>query len=64
MEVRKSETAGKEDKYVIMILLMVRVSSLPSQYLYPLAAQLHDHPVIFYDQLGCGKSDEPKDLSL
>ena len=22
-----------------------------------------NRPIIFYDQLGCGKSDEPKDVS-
>ncbi|CAB9529536.1 Proline iminopeptidase (Partial), partial [Seminavis robusta] len=36
--------------------------SLPSQYLYPLVSHLSlDRPIIFYDQLGCGKSDEPKE---
>ena len=28
-------------------------------YLEPLAALGEDRPVIFYDQLGCGKSDKP-----
>jgi proline iminopeptidase len=32
--------------------------------LEPLAALRDDRPVIFYDQLGCGKSDIPTDLSL
>ena len=40
--------------------------SLPSQYLYPLVENLDSsrRPIIFYDQLGCGKSDEPKEKEL
>ena len=40
--------------------------SLPSQYLYPLVENLDSkrRPVLFYDQLGCGKSDEPKEKEL
>eukprot|EP00567_Pseudictyota_dubia_P009610 CAMPEP_0197446296 /NCGR_PEP_ID=MMETSP1175-20131217/11277_1 /TAXON_ID=1003142 /ORGANISM="Triceratium dubium, Strain CCMP147" /LENGTH=382 /DNA_ID=CAMNT_0042977381 /DNA_START=215 /DNA_END=1363 /DNA_ORIENTATION=+ len=38
--------------------------SLPSQYLYPLAEQFPDRSVIFYDQLGCGKSCSPSDLGV
>lgn len=35
--------------------------SLPSQYLYPIVDIVHNNkPILFYDQLGCGKSDEPK----
>ena len=30
-------------------------------YLSPLSALAADRPVIFYDQLGCGKADSPKD---
>ncbi|MEU4338631.1 proline iminopeptidase-family hydrolase [Micromonospora lupini] len=33
-------------------------------YLEPLAALADDRPVIFYDQLGCGRSDIPDDSSL
>ena len=33
-------------------------------YLEPLEALASDHPVIFFDQLGCGKSDQPDDVSL
>ncbi len=33
-------------------------------YLLPLAALAADRPVIFYDQLGCGKADSPHDESL
>ena len=33
-------------------------------YLEPLEALRDDRPVVFYDQLGCGKSDIPDDTSL
>lgn len=33
-------------------------------YLEPLEALASDRPVIFFDQLGCGKSDKPDDISL
>src|SRR5215813_11886649 len=33
-------------------------------YLEPLQALAADRPVVFYDQLGCGKSDQPTDRSL
>lgn len=33
-------------------------------YLEPLEVLAKDRPVIFYDQLGCGKSDQPADDSL
>ena len=32
--------------------------------LEPLKALAQDRPVVFYDQLGCGNSDRPEDLSL
>ena len=34
--------------------------SVPSDYLYPLTAVVPYRTIIFYDQLGCGKSDEPE----
>lgn len=37
---------------------------VPSYYLKPLDGLADDRPVIFYDQLGCGKSDHPTDTSL
>src|SRR5262249_9694211 len=37
---------------------------MPSDYLRPLELLADERPVIFYDQLGCGKSDRPKDPSL
>lgn len=33
-------------------------------YLEPLEALSDERPVIFYDQLGCGNSDKPSDISL
>src|SRR5262245_38772201 len=36
----------------------------PSDYLSPLAKLGDERPVVFYDQLGCGKSDRPTDKSL
>jgi proline iminopeptidase len=37
---------------------------VPSDYLFPLAALGDERPVIFYDQLGCGRSDRPDDGAL
>jgi len=36
----------------------------PHDYLEPLEALGDERPVIFYDQLGCGNSDKPNDISL
>lgn len=36
----------------------------PHDYLQPLRDLSNERPVIFYDQLGCGKSSKPADLSL
>jgi len=36
----------------------------PSYYLNPLAALADERPVIFYDQLGAGRSDRPTDVTL
>jgi len=36
----------------------------PHNYLNPLSALGKDRPVIFYDQLGAGKSDQPDDTTL
>ena len=38
--------------------------SVPSDYLLPLAKVVPYRSILFYDQLGCGASDEPKDASL
>jgi proline iminopeptidase len=36
----------------------------PHDYLEPLEALSDERPVVFYDQLGCGKSDRPSDKKL
>lgn len=36
----------------------------PHDYLEPLAALADERPVVFYDQLGCGKSDRPHNPRL
>ncbi len=36
----------------------------PHDYLRPLAALVPERPVIVYDQLGCGRSDQPEEPSL
>lgn len=38
--------------------------AIAHNYLNSLAALAKDRPVLFYDQLGCGKSDRPNDESL
>lgn len=38
--------------------------SVPSNYLRPLEDVVTDRSILFYDQLGCGKSDEPKETSF
>jgi proline iminopeptidase len=37
---------------------------MPSYYLENLAELSDGHPVVFYDQLGCGRADRPDDPSL
>lgn len=37
---------------------------VPHDYLESLAVLADERPIIFYDQLGCGKSDRPDDASL
>jgi len=37
---------------------------MPHDYLQPLEALSHERQVIFYDQLGCGRSDLPDDPNL
>ena len=38
--------------------------SIPSNYLYPLEQLVPYRSIVFHDQLGCGKSDEPNNISL
>lgn len=46
------------------LLLLHGGPGAPSYYLERLAALADERPVVFYDQLGCGRSDRPKDPSL
>jgi proline iminopeptidase len=46
------------------LLLLHGGPGFPSQYLEPLSALGDERPVVFYDQLGCGRSDHPVDPGL
>lgn len=46
------------------LLLLHGGPGVPSNYLNPLLALADERPVIIYDQLGAGKSDQPTDTSL
>jgi proline-specific peptidase len=46
------------------LLLLHGGPGVPSYYLKPLAALADERPVVFYDQLGCGRSPAPDDTSL
>jgi proline iminopeptidase len=37
--------------------------SLPSDYLYPLEHVVPYRSILYYDQIGCGRSDEPQQMS-
>jgi len=46
------------------VLLLHGGPGYPSDYLKPLERLADERPVIFYDQLGAGRSDRPKDITL
>lgn len=48
----------------IPLLLLHGGPGAPHDYLEPFEALSDERPVIFYDQLGCGNSDKPSDISL
>ncbi|HPQ29064.1 MAG TPA: proline iminopeptidase-family hydrolase [Desulfobacteraceae bacterium] len=52
------------DKKGIPLLTVHGGPGAPHQYLNPLQALANQRPVIFYDQLGCGRSDRPEDKNL
>jgi len=52
------------DRSGIPVLCLHGGPGMPHDYLEPLADLASSRPVIFYDQLGCGRSDRPADDSL
>jgi proline iminopeptidase len=46
------------------LLLLHGGPGVPSYYMNPLAKLGDERPVVFYDQLGCGRSDRPADSTL
>jgi proline iminopeptidase len=52
------------DKKKAPLLLLHGGPGFPSYYLTPLETLATDRPIIFYDQLGCGRSDKPGDTAL
>jgi len=52
------------DKAGIPLLVVHGGPGAPHDYLSNLEILANERPVIFYDQLGCGNSDRPSDISL
>jgi len=52
------------DKEGIPLVVLHGGPAFPHDYLTSLEALSDERPVIFYDQLGCGNSDRPSDMSL
>jgi proline iminopeptidase len=52
------------DKPGIPLLVLHGGPGAPHDYLESLEFLANDRPVVFYDQLGCGKSDRPSDTLL
>jgi proline-specific peptidase len=52
------------DRPGVPVLCLHGGPGMPHDYLEPLADLATSRPVIFYDQLGCGRSDRPADDSL
>jgi proline iminopeptidase len=52
------------DKKGIPLLTLHGGPGAPHDYFEPLETLADERPVIFYDQLGCGKSDRPSDTAL
>src|SRR6266478_2770424 len=53
-----------EEKAGVPLLTLHGGPGYPHDYLEPLEQLAYERPVIFYDQLGCGNSERPEDLSL
>lgn len=45
------------------VLVLHGGPSVPSDYLYPLVDFVPYRCMIFYDQIGCGRSSQPKDVN-
>ena len=52
------------DKPGIPLLALHGGPGMPSYYMKPLAELADERSVIFFDQLGCGRSDHPNDTTL
>lgn len=52
------------DKPGIPLLTLHGGPGMPSYYMSPLGNLANERPVIFFDQLGCGRSDHPNDTTL
>lgn len=57
-------TGSHGDGSATPLLVLHGGPGMPSYYLEPLAALAADRKVVFYDQLGCGRSERPDDASL
>src|SRR5438105_3799139 len=53
-----------EERAGIPLLVLHGGPGYPHDYLEPLERLADERPVIFYDQLGCGRSDRPPDKTL
>ena len=62
----KIENQVDKELRPLPVLVLHGGPGIPSDYLEPLGllASKHGRKVYFYDQLGCGNSDEPKDPSF
>ncbi len=58
------ETPAGEQTSAIPLLCLHGGPGFTHYYLEPLEALAEHRPVIFYDQLGCGRSDRPDDVTL
>ncbi len=63
LEVRRAGPASGEPSGLPLVLLHGGPGA-PHHYLRPLEALAGERPVFFYDQLGCGESERPDDMSL
>ncbi len=61
---RRQEDRSHEDGDATPLLLLHGGPGAGHDYLEPLGRLSATRPVVFYDQLGCGKSDRPDDTKL